>query len=57
MSVNEGSGGAGDDDAPPTNIMYAAYIGAFDIVKSMIEVSRCIGGCDLLHISRMGHII
>lgn len=34
-------GGGGDDvDSPPTSIMHAAYVGALELVKSMVEVCR-----------------
>lgn len=26
------------EDAPPCNIMHAAYVGALELVKSMVEV-------------------
>lgn len=32
-------GAAVEEDAPPTNIMHAAYVGAFELVKTMIRVS------------------
>lgn len=29
-----------EDEMSPTNIMHAAYIGAFDVVKAMVAVSN-----------------
>lgn len=37
----DGTGAAGVEgggDAPPTTIMHAAYVGALELVKSMVEV-------------------
>lgn len=35
-----GRGGDDSDDAPPTTIMHAAYAGALEVVKALVEVRK-----------------
>lgn len=46
-------GGGGKEVCPPRSIMHAAYVGAFDIVKSMVEVRFSV--VRLIHSNRRSH--
>lgn len=43
MAEGEGAGPVRTDDEghSPTNILHAAYVGALELIKSMVAVSGC----------------